>query len=306
MHPWLRGLQAARPVTQADASALLGVGLGMLFIELTSRCNERCIHCYADSSPERQEMLPAALVRQAIDQAFELGRPFIQFTGGDPLIHPDLVELTAHAHSKAGPGIEIYTNGLLLQAPLLAELAPFAPRFCFSLYSSQPGVHDAITQVPGSLQRTLAAIRRAQAADMEIRIGIALMEENGATLQSTLDFLHHDLGILPEHIRIDPVHATGRGQQVRPAAGIRIAHQASPHNPADPAANGRTGKLCVTANGDVHPCIFSRRILLGNLNRASLQEMLQHLSKRRPTHGQERPADLSCHDCRMIASLLGA
>ncbi|HXH71814.1 MAG TPA: radical SAM protein [Mariprofundaceae bacterium] len=304
-NPWLAGLRHARIIEKANADILLGNGLGMLFVELTSRCNERCIHCYADSSPEREEMLPETLARQAIDQAFELGNPYIQFTGGDPLLHPELVELVGYARAKGGPGIEIYTNGLLLHASLLARLVPLSPRLCFSLYSCEAGVHDAITQVPGSHARTLAAIRRTQEAGLEVRIGIALMQQNEATLPATLDFLQHELGIGEESIRIDPVHGTGRGSGVEPARNVRIVPRTSPHNPAA-ENNGRSGKLAVAASGDIYPCIFSRRILLGNLNRASLPEMLQRLSHRKPAADRATMPDLGCHDCRIIATLLGA
>jgi len=303
-HPWLAGLADAKRVEHPDPATILGTGLGMLFVEVTNRCNERCIHCYADSSPERDDMLPAELVRKGIDEAFRLGRPYIQFTGGDPLIHPDLVELVSHAHKKQGPGIEIYTNGLLLHAPLLAALAPFAPRFCFSLYSCDAAVHDAITLVPGSLSRTLAAIRRTQERGLEVRIGIALMQDNADTLEETLRFLHEELGITPQHVRIDPVHATGRGGNVRSATGVAIVPGENPHAPATEGEHGRSGKLCIAANGDVYPCIFSRQILLGNLNTASLPDMLQQL----PTGKTDQTClpDLGCHDCRMIALLLGA
>ncbi len=305
-HPWLTGLQQARIVDKCDDSILLGTGLGMLFIELTSRCNEQCIHCYADSSPEREEMLPPALVKEMIDQACALGQPFIQFTGGDPLIHPDLIELVAYAHGKTIPGIEIYTNGLLLHAPLLKELVPFAPRLCFSLYSCDADTHDTITQVPGSMERTLTAIRRTQATGLEVRIGIALMQQNAATLPATVEFLHKKLGIDEQNIRIDPVHGTGRGSAVEPARDIRIEHTAPPHDSSFQHEQARTGKLAIAANGDIYPCIFSRNHLLGNLNEASLPEILQRLARRIPAKGSAPRPDLACHDCRMIATLLGA
>jgi len=309
---WLIGLSKATQVESADGQLLLGDGLGMLFIEVTSRCNERCIHCYADSSPERNEFLSLNDIKSVLEQAKELGHPFIQFTGGDPLIHPDIVAATEHAHSLGLTDIEIYTNGLLLHAPLLAELSsPFKPRFCFSLYSHDEAVHDAITRVPGSLARTLSAIRRVQASGLEVRIGIALMQVNAESLPETLTFLNDEFNIPTHFIRIDPINTAGRGGDVAAAENIRIEHATAPHTPdLNNNHEQRLGKLCVDASGDVHPCIFSRNITLGNINNSSLKQMINHLNQSNATapsakRWQACKAQLSCHDCRLIAYHLG-
>ena len=310
-HPWLAGLSTATNVESADSQLLLGNGLGMLFVEVTSRCNERCIHCYADSSPERNEFLSLNDIKSVLGQAKELGRPFIQFTGGDPLIHPDIVAATQHAYSLGLSDIEIYTNGLLLHAPLLAELSPFKPRFCFSLYSHDEAIHDAITRVPGSLQRTLSAIRRVQAAGLEVRIGIALMQANAESLPDTVAFLNDAFNIPSHFIRIDPINSAGRGGDVAAAEDIRIEHATAPHTPDVSGDNQqRLGKLCVDASGDVHPCIFSRNITLGNVYNATLKQMIEYLNQSTATapsaeRWQTCKAQLSCHDCRLIAYHLG-
>jgi len=310
-NPWLLGLSTATQVESANSQLLLGDGLGMLFIEVTSRCNERCIHCYADSSPERNEFLSLNNIKYILEQAKELGHPFIQFTGGDPLIHPDIVAATEHAHTLGLSDIEIYTNGLLLHAPLLAELAPFKPRFCFSLYSHDERVHDTITRVPGSLARTLSAIRRVQAAGLEVRIGIALMQLNAESLPDTLAFLNNEFNIPSHFIRIDPINSAGRGSDVAAAENIRIEHATAPHTPdSNSHHEQRLGKLCVDANGDVHPCIFSRNITLGNIFNATFKQMIDQLNQSTATapsakRWQACKAQLSCHDCRLIAYHLG-
>jgi len=139
-HAWLAGLSQAKVITATDSQLLLGAGLGMLFIELTSQCNERCIHCYADSSPQRNDFLSFSAIQHALEQAAQLGQSFVQFTGGDPLIHPKLVEATAYAHQLGLKDIEIYTNGLLLHPPLLEQLKTYKPRFCFSIFSHDEAV----------------------------------------------------------------------------------------------------------------------------------------------------------------------
>ncbi len=311
-NPWLTGLSISEVVKKGDVDLILGASLGMLFIELTSRCNERCIHCYADSSPDRNDFLPLEKIKLTLKQALDMGQPFIQFTGGDPLIHPDMIASVAYAHAIGLQDIEIFTNGLLLKGLLFQSLIPYSPRFCFSLYSHDAAIHDAITCVAGSLEKTIAAIRRVQTQGLEVRIGIALMQQNADSLANTMQYLQEELHIPAHFVRIDPINATGRGSEVQPAKNIHIKHTSSSHAPEKTGGqNQRLGKLSISANGDVHPCVFSRDIVLGNIHQHPLQEILASLSHTPNAEDSEArwqacKKRLSCHDCQIIAYHLGA
>ena len=89
-------------------------GFDTLFVELLGRCNERCVHCYADSAPTVEASLDRTVVMSVIDQAVEAGFRRIQFTGGDPLLCEFLPEAVARARAVGLRSIEIYTNGLAL------------------------------------------------------------------------------------------------------------------------------------------------------------------------------------------------
>ncbi len=302
-HPWLHGLHRCSAQAHGGlASSVLP--LGMLFIELTARCNERCIHCYAESSPDRTEALTRDEVCAVLDAAMALGRPFVQFTGGDPLIHPQLVEVVAHARTHDVAGIEIYTNGLLLNDALIARLLPFSPRLCFSIYADTPGIHDTITRVRGSWHKTLAAMHRARDAGLEIRAGVALMDENLDVAGRMPDFLQRELGLTGESIRFDTVKQAGRGRE-----SPRLQQQyAGGHMPAGADAQG---KLCVAADGHVYPCIFARQTPLGDIRAHTLDAIVRGLEERRPAiPSAERwtfcRSSLSCLDCQMHVYALGA
>jgi radical SAM protein with 4Fe4S-binding SPASM domain len=297
---WLAGLSAASTTPNiSPQQALTGRELGMLFIELTDKCNERCIHCYADSSPDRTNFLSLAQVHSALKQAADYGSPFVQFTGGDPLIHPHLIEAVEYAASLSFKGIEIYTNGLLLSDKLLQKLSPFKPGFSFSIYADSAEIHDAITRVPGSWQRTLDAMKRAQAAGFKIRAGIALMEDNIHCAENMPVFLKQQLGMEAEQIRFDAVNQVGRGKELKMLQGITPSHTPS-------SGPNRRGKLCVAANGDVYPCVFARNFKLGNIVQHSLQEIFNAMQHRDSSESDSKRwnscrEQLSCGDCRIIA-----
>ncbi|RME83199.1 MAG: radical SAM protein, partial [Zetaproteobacteria bacterium] len=159
-HPWLVGLERAEPIARARLSAAWR-RLGLVFVELTARCQERCVHCYAASGPAREEMLPTPIVEAVLEAAARRGRPWVQFTGGDPLLHPDWLRLVRRARALGMP-VEVYTNALALREAHLDALAGLGVRLAVSLYAADPEVHDRITQVPGSFRRTWAAVEAAR------------------------------------------------------------------------------------------------------------------------------------------------
>lgn len=318
---WLAGLAKATTAPEHASSIVTGDQLGILFIELTSQCNEQCIHCYAGSSPQCHDFLSLDEIKAALNEACQLGQPLVQLTGGDPLIHRDLVEAVAHAHALGFPGIEIYTNGLLLTDRLLEQLAPYRPSFAFSLYSHRPETHDAITQVSGSHARTLAAIRRTRDAGLSLRIGATQMPENAGHESELIELLEHHYGIDRADIRFEPIRKTGRGgfydytppQEIQRSAHLPRATGTPATGKSDDEANTapaiRKGKLCIAANGDIYPCIFARKTRLGNIRQQGLIASLQQLAMPQRSPSAERwkrcHEGLQCADCQLMAYLLG-
>jgi len=317
-HPWLEQMQSVAP---NPSNLLLGDGLGMLFIELTDRCNESCLHCYAESAPERSARLSHEEIQRVLEEALKLGDPAVQFTGGDPLLHPDLCFAVQTARELGYQILEIYTNGLALGEALLAQLLPHQPSFAFSVYSHEAAVHDAITRTPGSLMRTLKAMRRVQAAGLPLRVGMILMAENRGMEEATFAFLQAELGLDATQFGTDVVRSTGRGEFMRNNQPDNSRLQRFRHRVDTPQEDTsapseedegnpvRQGKLCISASGDVFPCIFSRRTTLGNIRKQSLSDILGSLEQRTLSapsteRWQQCRESLSCSDCQAIAYLL--
>lgn len=292
------GLSAhpTRPLTRADV--MRGSGYDLLFIELTSQCNERCSHCYADAAPERTDALTWPLIERAIDDAALLGYRIVQLTGGDPLIHPDVVRAVRHAHARGISIIELYTNGLALTRELLGQLAPFAPYFAFSVYSHDAEVHDRITNVPGSHARTMRAISACLEKVLTVRVGVTLFEPNHEHRDAILASLEK-LGLPAAQVAFNTSHAVGRG-------GFYDGPERGAHHAMGSQGGG---KACVSATGDVYPCIFARGLRLGSVHEQSLREILTAPTLVTPLgdvdeaalHASQR---LSCSDCQLREALL--
>jgi MoaA/NifB/PqqE/SkfB family radical SAM enzyme len=313
-HPALGDLIAwlatpAVPLTAYDV--VRQDGFDTLFIELLGRCNERCVHCYADSAPTVTDALDRETVMSVIDQAAAAGFRRIQFTGGDPLLCEFLPEAVARAAEVGIEHREIYTNGLALSAGLLDQLEAGRPSFAFSFYSLDPEIHDRITRTPGSHRRTLAAIDRVVARGLRSRAAIVVMEENAARVDELVEFLKaRGVG----SVSWSRTFAVGRGTEVANSAsspraiGPRTAESGG-HSAPGGGRRG-SGKLCVSYTGDIVPCIFQRQSVLGNVRSGVPLVDLLAASGRGPARRGLPVSDdsrqrLQCASCRLTDAALG-
>jgi radical SAM protein with 4Fe4S-binding SPASM domain len=144
--------------------------------DLTYRCNERCVHCYLDHDDHGE--LTTAECLKVLDDLARSGTLFLTFSGGEIFLRQDLYEILAAAR-RLHFDISLKTNALLVTPERAARLCEFGVRRVqISVYSDIPGVHDAITKVPGSLHRTLAAIPVLLEHGLQVKLACPLMQEN--------------------------------------------------------------------------------------------------------------------------------
>ena len=136
----------------------LALQLGRLDMELTERCNNRCIHCYINQ-PEEDLALKAretstAFVKDVLKQAAELGCLSVRYTGGEPLLREDFEELYLFAR-RLGLKVAISTNACLITpdlARLFARITPGWP-LAVSVYGMHARSYDAVTGVSGAFEQ---------------------------------------------------------------------------------------------------------------------------------------------------------
>jgi len=144
--------------------------------DLTYRCNERCVHCYLDHDDHGE--LTTAECLKVLDDLARSGTLFLTFSGGEIFLRPDLYEILGAAR-RLHFDISLKTNALLVTAKRAARLRELGVRRVqISVYSDIPAVHDAITKVAGSLQRTLAAIPILLEQGLQVKLACPLMREN--------------------------------------------------------------------------------------------------------------------------------
>jgi radical SAM protein with 4Fe4S-binding SPASM domain len=144
--------------------------------DLTYRCNERCIHCYLDH--ENHGELATAECLAILEEIAKAGTLFLTFSGGEIFLRPDLFQILAAAR-RLHFDVSLKTNALLVTRERAARLRELGVRRVqISVYSEEPTVHDAITKVKGSLERTLAAIPLLLEQGLQVKLACPLMKEN--------------------------------------------------------------------------------------------------------------------------------
>jgi radical SAM protein with 4Fe4S-binding SPASM domain len=266
------------------------------WLEITPSCQLHCQHCYAGSRPGLGHGQMSVSDWKAVMSSLAAhGTRFVQFIGGEPTIYPHFCELLREA-GRLGLGIEVYSNLVSITTRMWDLFARYQVRVATSFYSENPAVHDAITKVSGSQQKTLANIQKALRLRLRVRVGIVRVSEQ-QDIAATKRLLI-ETGVEAERIGVDRTRGVGRG-----AALIQ-------EDPVSALCGKCVNHRCaVTASGEVYPCIFARSFSLGNvlkedvgriITSSTMQEtvgMLSHAFANRPrivSTRETQPCDPDC------------
>jgi len=167
-------------------------------IDITQRCNLRCIHCYLGehtSSPvDQQRELKTDQVLSLLDEISEAGCLFLLITGGEPLLRKDFPRIYTHA-TQNGLIPTIFTNGTLITesiAALFHELPPYSVEI--SLYGATASTYETITGVKGSYARCIKGIQKLLRNKINVQLKTMLMILNSHEL-SAMEEMAKNFGI---------------------------------------------------------------------------------------------------------------
>lgn len=290
-------------------------------MELTNRCNLRCVHCYINTAPLREASRPemgVERIHRLVDEMAEAGCLFFTLTGGEPLLHPKFEEIYRHIKAR---GIEtyVYTNGTMVgpeQVRLFRELPPFAIQF--SLYGATAETYDAATGTEGWFGRCMEGLR--MLVDARLKVSLALpvsalsRQEIGAMRQmaralgipaKTNVNLHEtadgDPG--PCRLRLEPDEAVAlEAEDGMTAEEWRARADRKADEGRDPGlvleCTAGFSAFHVKADGRMGPCARVRaEACWGDLNRAAFGEIWN--GPVRKATEIRKPENSSCIGCRV-------
>lgn len=167
-----------------------------LQLELGTLCNSHCIYCEQgnNSLNASYAFRSFAEVRKVLDSSFRQGYGQLFLQGGEPTIHPDIVKIISYAKHLGFGNVAMITNGRMLSYPKFAKdiIQAGLDDVTFSIQSSDPKVHDFISQSEGSFDQALLGLKNLLSFGFKGNItnSTTIIRQNYKSLSSIVDKLY--------------------------------------------------------------------------------------------------------------------
>jgi MoaA/NifB/PqqE/SkfB family radical SAM enzyme len=291
-------------------------------IGVTDQCQCRCAHCSAIDGRRSGPLLSQDELRRVIEQSVELGVTNVTFTGGEPLLRPDLDAIVAMVPSDKAVSL-VFTNGIGLTAARARQLKDAGLwGVQISLDSPDPEEHDRLRGWAGCYE----AVRDGAAAarDAGLFVGLSTYATNEFVRSGTLRRLA-DLGVSWGACELTVFDAipTGRLRNqtalvltpenrerlIREGLELRAAYRGRMHVVTQSWTNSRSGfarfigclaghyQFHVTATGDVRPCDFTP-LSIGSVRQSSVADLWTRLTSHPAYRGHRHECGMQCSSFR--------
>ena len=278
--------------------------LASLQFELTSRCNERCIHCYIPNGKKNAGFdMSFERFKYILDQYAEMGGLQVTLSGGEALMNKDIAKILLYCREK-DMQISLLTNLISLKKELIPILKDVNLSLIqVSLYSMNAEKHDSITTVKGSFEKTKTAIEKLHNADIPVQISCPIMKANKDGYDEVMKYAQRlrmkaqtdyimmaqaDLNTsnLANRISIEETEKVIRDimendvdYQTETLAQEPLSSISEEEFAEMSLCGAGLNDLCVTVNGDIYPCAGWQGFVVGNVFRESLKEIWEHSPK---------------------------
>lgn len=277
--------------------------------EITGACNLRCKHCLSDSGKPLPNELNTQEAKKLID-TLEMMKVFnISFSGGEPLIRPDIFELLEYASQKR-IGIDLLTNGALITKEIIDCLENTN---IFHLQVSIDGIgktHDDFRGIKGSYERAVNAIKLLRDVNYGVAVSSAVTKQNideipkiidmavdlGASSYKTTFFMPtgrgkgnvDDLIVTPKHIEKFTFMMIEKKEEIGDKINIsceidypwlvkgtdtEIFDSLKTEDSSKIGCTAGNSSFYITPDGKITPCPFLRKFVAGDIRIKDVKEI---------------------------------
>lgn len=272
-------------------------------IELTSKCNERCVHCYI---PHKFKLnnITDELYYSTLEQLSDMGVLAVTLSGGECMTHPKFKEYL-RAAKRYDFYVDILSNLTLLDDEIVEIMKEGnVSSVQTSLYSMMPEHHDAITQLKGSFYKTRDAILKLIENELPLHVSCPTMKANKDDFGDVLNWCHeHKIRAQTDYIMMAEYnHETENlsnrlsveeaGKVISSIMADDVDYQnailapdfvarcnENQFNPERRLCGVGISSCCMVSNGNIYPCAGWQEMVLGNLNETSLKEIWENSEK---------------------------
>ena len=156
---------------------------------ITRTCNLRCVHCYSDSDAQKYPgELSTEEAKRVIDDLVGFRVPALLFSGGEPLLHHDLLELIEYATGK-GLRITLSTNGTLIDEIVAAKLKALGLTYIGISMDGIGEINDRFRGKQGAFEAAVRGFRNCHAVGQKVGLRLTLTRRTCQDLHQIFDFI---------------------------------------------------------------------------------------------------------------------
>lgn len=291
--------------------------LRSIHFDIASICNERCIHCYIPHDC-KTKVIDSELFYRVLEEGRKMNIIHVTLSGGEPLLHKDISRFLKKCR-ELDLSVNVLSNLTMLNDDIIFEMKK-NPLLSVqtSLYSMDPTIHDAITQQPGSFEKTKKGILKLLEARIPVQISCPVMKLNKESIRDVIVFgkkINIAVAIEPvifasyDHMRsnlsnrlsleeledvLEQELSEGYEEVFR-----NSAIEKESFGEDNPVCSVCRYSFCVSVDGDVFPCAGWQTNIIGNLNQQTVEEVWldsEKIKSLRKIKRKEFPKCVTCED----------
>ncbi len=289
-----------------------------IHIELTSKCNERCVHCYIPHENKISNIDPD-LFYDILKQCNDLRLLHLTLSGGEPMLHKYFCDFLRKC-KEYNFSVNVLSNLTLLDDEITEEMkANPLLGVQASLYSMNPAIHDEITQMKGSFEKTKNAILKLIENDIPLQISCPIMKQNRDCYVDVIKWAkEHQIHVGADAAIIAGYNHTTQNlncrlsiDEIKGVVNSRIADNVEYLEQMERAAIEKKditsddfvcsvcrSSICITENGDVYPCAGWQDYVVDNVKDTLLEDIWDNAEKVQYLRGLRNKDFPKCVQCQ--------
>lgn len=273
--------------------------LTSIHIEIISRCNERCIHCYIPHD-KKQSFMEPELFYNILEQCKNMKLLHLTLSGGEPMMHKNFCDFLRIC-KELDFSVSVLSNLTLLNEEIINEMKtnPLLG-VQVTLYSMNPNIHDKITQTKGSFKKTIDSILKLIENDIPLQINCPIMKENKNCYKDVIKWAKkHNIYAGDDYIIIARYDHSTKNLSCRLSINeikevivdkitldkkyleeMETESEKKKNNTEnDFVCSVCHSSICIADNGNVYPCAGWQDYVVGNVKETSLNDIWDNSDK---------------------------
>lgn len=288
-----------------------------LHIEITSKCNERCVHCYIPHE-DKINHIESDLFYDILEQCKNMRLLHLNISGGEPMLHKSFCDFLRKCN-EYNFSVNVLSNLTLLDEEILQEMKknPLLG-VQVSLYSMDSNIHDEITQMKGSFEKTKNAILKLVENDIPLQISCPIMKQNKGCYDEVIKWAQkYNIHVGADSVIIAKYNHTTHNlncrlsiDEIREMINNKAAHDSKYLEQIEMEAEKKKdmtaddfvcsvchSSICIADNGNVFPCAGWQDYVVGNIKDTSLSDIWDKSVKVQYLRGLRKNDFPKCIQC---------